>query len=338
VRAEVAARAASAPPFFGPAAPAAEAVPVPFPFVWQFFDCTLAWMDAPCARACVARHQVASAGFSRERAHLYDVAEFMDEGFAHLKAHDALRLGERHADGAWGLIHNLSYVSTYHPFELDQWSWNQGLPLPPARGLRAWMAASNESLGADLAALGLCHNDSEARPTALLLAVESLWPAWSLFSGRWQGTAARVLDAARHWCPRATLVHKTATASRIAAGALTWQRMYGASRAAEAAAAERGVPTLDAFVMTQPWAVNGSVFPDGLHNYVNMEQHDAALTATGNFVSRTIAQLWLRKTCAGDCAGAAGQAADEEADDRRRRSRRAGQQPGQLRSAGRAGA
>ena len=91
-------------------------------------------------------------------------------------------------------------------------------------------------------------------------------------------------------------------------------------------------------IRDRPWAVNGSVFPDGLHNYVNMEQHDAALTATGNFVSRTIAQLWLRKTCAGDCAGAAGQAADEEADDRRRRSRRAGQQPGQLRSAGRAGA
>jgi hypothetical protein len=324
VRAEVAARAASAPPYFGPAAPYAEAVPVPFPFVWQFFDCTLAWMDAPCARACVARHQVVSAGFSRERANLYDVAEFMDEGFAHLKAHDALRLGVQHADGRWGLIHNLSFVSTYHPFELDQWSWNQAV-VPPGRGLSPWMAVSNASMGSDLAALGLCHNDSASpggpRPTSLLLAVESLWPAWSLFSGRWRGTAERVLDAVRFWCPGATLVHKTATAARIAAGALTWQRMYGASRAAEAAAAERAVPTLDAFVMTQPWAVNGSVFPDGLHNFVNLEMHDPALTATGNFVSRTIAQLWLRKTCPAACAAAGAQGEDEETDDRRRRRR-----------------
>jgi hypothetical protein len=321
VRAEVAARSPASPPFFGPSDPGKEPVPVPFPFVWQFFDCTLAWMPVPCTRACVARHQVASVGFSRERAHLYDVAEFMDEGFAHLKMHDAFRMGLPHADGAYGLMHNLSYVSTYHPFELDQWSWNQGAAVPPGRGLAPWMAVTNESMGADLAALGLCHNDTEGRPTGLLVAVESLWPAWSLFSGRWRGTADHMLDAARAWCPRATLVHKTATAARIAAGALTWQRMYGASRAAEAAAAARSLPTVDAFVMTQPWTVNGSVFPDGLHNYVNMEVHDPALTSVGNFVSRTITQLWLRATCPEDC-GAISQVADEEADDRRRQQRR----------------
>ena len=291
------------------------------PWVWQFFDCTLAWLDVDCARGCVAGHQVATVGFSRERGNVYDVAEFMDEGFAHLKAHDALRLGAVHADGRFGLIHNLSYVSTYHAFELDQWEWNQGpTPLPHQA---PWMAETNASMGADLAALGLCHNDSARRPTAILLAVESLWPAWSLFSGLWAGTAERVLDAALGWCPRARLVHKTATAARISAGALTWQRMYGASRAAEAAAAARGLPTLDSFAMTQPWATNGTVFPDGLHLLVDMGSHDPALTSAGNFVARTLAQLFLRQACPGECAGGAGaQAEDEEADDRRRGRRR----------------
>ena len=291
VRADVAANAASQPRFFGPSADASTIVP--FPYVWQFYDCTLRWMRASDVQACLVKNQVVTAGFSRERSNLYDIAVDLDEYFPLSKSHIAMRLGEQHTDGTWGLIHNLSYVSTYGAFERDQYSWNAN---GPVTGFEGWMATTNLSLGKDLSALGLCFADNNHRPTALVLAVESLWPAWSQFSGRWRGTADRVLDAALHWCPTSFLVHKTATAARISAGSLTWQRMYGASRAAEDAAAQRGLLTLDSFVISQPWVVNGSVFPDGLHLYTEAHS-DGGVTPHGNFVGRTISQLMLRMIC-----------------------------------------
>jgi len=329
VRAEVAARTRAGPhAFFGPTNASDEPAHVPFPYVWQFHECRLEWMDRACVRACVARRQVCTVGFSRERAAMFEIAEFMDEGFEHLKLHSAARLGVQHADGSWGLIHNISHVSTYSAFEADQASWNQGLlglPGAPAlAGLRPLLAETEAALARDFEGLGLCGNDTRA--TAILFAVESLWPSWNMYSGRWGAVGEAFIEKLRRACPRAALVHKTSNAARISAGALTWQRMYGASRAAAAAALAAGIPTVDAFVMTQPWVPDGTVLPDGLHSYVVVDadhpRPDEQHTTYGNFVARTISQLFLRQTCTASCSELEGLGAQgsSEPDDWRARA------------------
>ena len=318
VRRETAALTRAQPPYFGPLNASDEPAHVPFPYVWQFYECALAWMDRACMRACVARRQVCTVGFSRERAAMFEIAEFMDEGFEHLKLHSAARLGVQHADGSWGLIHNISHVSTYSAFEADQASWNQGLlglpGQPPLEGLQPLLAHTEASLRRDFEGLGLCGNDT--RPTAILFAVESLWPSWNMYSGRWGAVAEAFMDKLRRACPGAFLVHKTSNAARISAGSLTWQRMYGASRAAGAAAAAAGIPTVDAFVMTQPWVPDGTVLPDGLHSYVVVDEDhprpDEAHTTLGNFVARTISQLFLRQTCTASCSELEGLGAGDD--------------------------
>jgi len=236
---------------------------------------------------------------------MFEIAEFMDEGFEHLKVHSALRLGVPHADGTYGLIHNISHVSTYQSFEADQAWWNAGehekVPDLPYKPL---MEATGETFKRDFAELGVCLGDS--RPTALLFAVESLWPAWNTHSSRWRPIADAFIARLREACPNATLVHKTANAARISAGALTWQRMYGASRAAADAALAAKIPTVDSFVMTQPWVPDGTVLPDGLHSYIQIDNEhprpDEQHTTLGNFVARTISQLFLRQTCSAKCS------------------------------------
>ena len=157
---------------------------------------------------------------------MFEIAEFMDEGFEHLKVHSALRLGVPHADGTYGLIHNISHVSTYSAFEADQAWWNVGgapsLPTPDLPTATPLMAATGATFAKDFGELGLCQGDS--RPTAILFAVESLWPAWNTHSSRWRPIAEAFISRLQAACPNATLVHKTANAARISAGALTWQR------------------------------------------------------------------------------------------------------------------
>jgi len=333
VRREVAqAHTRYSPPYFGPLNASDEPAHVPFPYVWQFYDCALEWMDRTCVRACVKAWQVSTVGFSRERAAMFEIAEFMDEGFEHLKLHSAARLGVQHPDGSWGLIHNISHVSTYSAFEADQASWNQGLlglPGQPAlQGLRPLMAATEATLRTDLAGLGLCFNDT--RPTAILFAVESLWPSWNMYSGRWRAVAEAFIEKLRLACPSAALVHKTSNAARISAGSLTWQRMFGASRQAADAALAAGIPTVDAFVMTQPWVPDGTVLPDGLHSYVVVDadhpRPDEQHTTYGNFVARTISQLFLKQVCTASCREleGLGEAGDDWRRDRRASVRGAG--------------
>jgi hypothetical protein len=255
-------------------------------------------MHERCMRSCAARHQIVTMGFSRERHNLYDIADFLGEEFNHEKLHQALRLGAQQPDGSWGLLHNLSFVSTYGPAELDMWTWNweEGKELPPG-GYEPFMNETKFRMAADFAALGLCQ-PGDARPTSILVTVESLFPAWAGYSGIWRRLAQATLQQLRSVCPKAQIVHKTSVAARMAAGSLTWQRLWQASRDAEDVAFELKMPTIDAFSMTQMWLPDGAVLADGLHFNVLEKKYETAL---GNFVTKTISQLFLRQTCPEEC-------------------------------------
>ena len=74
---------------------------------------------------------------------------------------------------------------------------------------------------------------------------------------------------------------------------------------------------------------DGSVLPDGLHSYVVVDEDhprpDEQHTTYGNFVARTISQLFLRQTCTASCSeleGLGQGAGGEEPDDWRARARR----------------
>ena len=234
-------------------------------------------------------NQVCTVGCSRERTHLYDLGELVDNNFEYTKAHEALRLGA--TDGWIGSpLANLSHVSLCAAYSRDMPSWNHDTRDDGEMGM---MAGTTASLNEQFSKLGICHNDTRA--LAMMLPVEALYPSWSLYSPRWRDVATGVFDAVGATCSLAHVIHKTTTATRVSARALTWQRMYAMSRVAETVAAVRGLPTLDAFVMTQPWILDAHAFPDTMHNY--RLAADSTMTLAGNFISHTITQLLLQMAC-----------------------------------------
>lgn len=249
------------------------------PLFWAPYDCALRWLDPETAIACVTRHELVFHGLSRERTNFFDAVEYLNISFSYEKLWYAAS------------VESVHYSSIFVPQQEDKKAWNYA-----ASPLVHTLA----QFDADVASFGLCgpgsgastRNGSRAGAgTHMLFTDESLWATDVAFRDAWPALSAAALQSARVRCPNATIVYKTASATRTAWGTVSTPRMWEATRAGARAALALGLRVIDSFAITAGVASDAAFYPDGLHPY------DRGPTPTGSFVSKTITMLFFTQAC-----------------------------------------
>lgn len=271
-----------------------------WPWLWVPYECAPPLWPGPAAvNACTAAVDLLFVGLSRERTNFFDVHDLAGEqGIPYAKLQNSARLG------------STAFGSFYHWQPHDWAAWNaanvSGLIVSgDGRSAQPLLANTARKLRDDMRDARWCADDRpppsataeaqplQQRPTAFMLAtIEEFWLAEHALRARWPAVVGRFMELLRELCPRAHVVYKTSTAAQPFMRFRTSERHYASTRAAAAAARAAGLPVLDSFTLTQPFAVDESVFADRLHPF------DLDHSLRGNFLSHAVTMLLLHPVCA----------------------------------------
>lgn len=271
----------------------------PHPFVWQPYDCQLRWLDETEAKKCSEDHEFILTGLSRERTNFFDLFDFQRIPIHYVKYVNT------------DTVHNINYFSNYFAEIPDKktWNWNGLLTRTVdtlANDLRNnFLCFSNEDYMHALAKIEFEMNNATTEKLksklnetlhqvqrkqhsrmAMLLAEENLWTTEFGLRSIWSNLSQHFIHHFRHQCINATVIYKTASALRNQIGSVSWQRMYENSRVSAKIARSLKIPVLDSFIMTQPWIMDNTVYPDGLHLFSRIKYQ-------GNWVSKTVSMIFL---------------------------------------------
>ena len=241
--------------------------------VWQPYDCSLTWMPPASIQSCLQNKELIFIGLSRERTNFFDVMDLQSQRVNYRK--------HQHSDQ----VDNLHYFSIYFSQLKDMKTWNQRDDNMTNTRHSIKVEVGEETL--------VCHRnytETTGRTVHIYLTVDALMIIEHAKMERWDFMIRTYFEEVTAACPNAVLHYGTTVAFRSQFGSLSSQRMRIFNEMGLSIARSLGIPTIDAFSMTQPLIMEKDVFPDSVHLFSHIH-------LAGNYVSKTITMLMLNQAC-----------------------------------------